>query len=77
MLDVTKEKEKIQEKIKRIDRRVTALEKIADIWMSKHGSLNQGIFDQIQKLMDEREALRQLYLNFEFEYEEKYERRVD
>lgn len=66
MLDVTKEKEKIQEKIKRIDRRVTALEKIADIWMSKHGSMNQGIFDQIQKLMDERDVLHQLYLNFEY-----------
>lgn len=34
--------------------------------------MNQGVFDQIHKLMDEREALHQLYLNFE--YEEKYER---
>ena len=72
MLNITKEKEKIQDKIKRIDTRVAALERISDIWTAKHGSMNQGVFDQIHKLMDEREALHQLYLNFE--YEEKYER---
>ena len=60
------EKRKIELRIKSIDSRVSALERIADIWMSKHGSINQGVFDQIQKLMDEREELHQLYLNFEF-----------
>ena len=66
------EKRKIELRIKSIDSKVSALERIADIWMSKHGSMNQGVFDQIQKLMDEREALHQLYLSFE--YEEKYVR---
>ena len=72
MSNSTEEKRKIEERIKSIDSRVSELERIADIWMSKHGSMNQGVFDQIHKLMDEREALHQLYLNFE--YEEKYER---
>lgn len=44
-------------RIQVIDTRVSQLERINDEWTAKHGCPNEGIYNLIQTLMDERDEL--------------------
>ena len=51
-------KEEIELKIKEIDNRVSRLEKTNDSYILKYGCYNDGIYQLIQNLMDQRDELR-------------------
>ena len=44
-------------RIQVIDTRVSQLERINSEWAAKHGCQNEGIYNLIQTLMDERDEL--------------------
>lgn len=50
--------EVMEQKIRSIDKRVKKLEKTNDKYAAKHGHYNDGIYNLIQNLMDERDQLR-------------------
>ena len=47
----------LEQNIKAIDSRVKRLEKIQDEWMAKNGTMNSGIYDMIQRLMNQRDSM--------------------
>lgn len=48
----------MEQKIRSIDERVKKLEKTNDNYAAKYGHYNEGIYNLIQDLMDERDQLR-------------------
>ena len=50
-------REEIELKIRAIDERVKRLENTNDNYIAKHGCYNDGIYQLIQNLMDQRDEL--------------------
>ena len=53
-------KEQIEERIKNIDRAVSITERRQDLWMQVNGTMNQRYYDEVQKLMDQRDEMVQM-----------------
>lgn len=49
--------EDINLRLKQIDSRVASIEKIQDAYTASHGEMNNGLYEKVQDLMDERERL--------------------
>ena len=47
----------LEQNIRAIDSRVKRLEKIQDEWMAKNGNMNSGIYDVIQRVMNQRDCM--------------------
>ena len=62
--------EVMEQKIRSIDERVKKLEKTNDNYAAKHGCYNEGIYNLIQNLMDERDQLRKNIILMEEEENE-------
>lgn len=58
MSTVVLSREEIELKIRAIDERVARLEKTNDNYIANHGCYNDGIYQLIQNLMDQRDELR-------------------
>ena len=53
-------KEQIDERIRNIDRAVSITERRQDLWMHVNGTMNQRYYDEVQKLMDQRDEMVQM-----------------
>ena len=51
-------KDEIESKIRAIDDRIKKLEKTNDNYIERYGCYNDGIYQLIQNLMDQRDELR-------------------